>query len=160
MTTTTQDKPRRRGRPRNPQLDRPDVPYTMKLPDGRTVYVEVPGRWTRDVNGYGVGFLPEAVTFLDRVRALAVKLDRAPSPGYITALREALGLTQAQLGERIGVDRMTVSRWERGELHPSAEPLAALERVRREAVQKGAVIGGHEGLNMAARRRTATKKGG
>lgn len=153
MTTATQNKPRRRGRSRNPQLDRPDVPYTMKLPDGRTVYVEVPGRWTAEAKGYGVGFLPEGVAFLDRVRALAVRLDRAPSPGYITALREALGLTQAELGERIGVDKMTVSRWERGELHPSAEPLAVLERVRREAARRGVVIGGHEGLNKAPRRR-------
>jgi hypothetical protein len=157
MTTATQDKPRRRGRPRNPRLDRPDVPYTMKLTDGRTLYVEIPGRWTTDVKGYGVGLLPDAVTFLDRVRALAVRLDRPPSPGYVAALRGALGLTQAQLGERLGVDPMTVSRWERGELRPSAEPLAALERVRRDAAQKGVVIGGYEGLNKSARRRGKAK---
>ena len=157
MTTTTQRKSQRRGRPRNPQLDRPDVPYTMKLADGRTVYVEIPGRWTTEAKGYGVGFLPEAVALVDRVRALAVRLDRVPSPGYITALREALGLTQAQLSARIGVDKMTVSRWERGELHPSAEPLAALERVRSEAARRGVVVGGHEGLNMAPRRRGKPK---
>src|SRR5712691_10308278 len=32
--------------------------------------------------------------------------------------RRELGLTQAQLAERLGVRANTVARWERGELHP------------------------------------------
>lgn len=114
----------------------------MKLPDGRTLFVEVPGRWTVEDRGGEIAFLPEGVRFLDRIRALAMKLDRAPSPGYVTALREALGLTQAEIGERIGVDKMTVSRWERGTLRPSDESLAALERLRKASIQKGIVIPG------------------
>jgi len=51
-----------------------------------------------------------------------------------------LGLTQEELGARLGVDKMFVSRWERGQIRPSAESLAALEAVRREAVRKGVVI--------------------
>ena len=115
----------------------------MKLPDGRTVYVEVPGRWATKDRGDQVAFLPDGVRFLDRVRALSISLDSArsgPSPGYITTLREALGLTQKELGERLGVDKMTVSRWERGTMCPSAESLAALEKVRRQAVRKGVAI--------------------
>lgn len=143
MATTTDKKRRwRRGRPRAAQLSQPDLPYTMKLPDGRTIYVEVPGRWVTKDRGGEVAFLPGAVHFLDRVRALAVNLDRTPSPGYFTVLREALGLTQAELGERIGVDKLTVSRWERGALRPSAESLAKLEKLRSEAVRKGVVIPG------------------
>ncbi len=112
----------------------------MKLPDGRTLYVELPGRWVRmDRDGQPV-FLPPGVKFLDRLRALAMKLDRAPSPGFITSLREALGLTQLEFGDRIGVDKMTVSRWERGALRPSAESLAAIEQLRREAIRRGVAI--------------------
>jgi DNA-binding transcriptional regulator YiaG len=112
----------------------------MKLPDGRTVYVEVPGRWvTADRDG-SPAFLPQGVEFLDRIRALALKLDRPPSPGFVTALREALGLTQAEFGERIGVDKMTVSRWERGALRPSDESIAGLEDLRKRAARSGVAI--------------------
>lgn len=139
MTTSTQRK-WRRGTPPSPQLNNPDLPYTMKLPDGRTLYVEVPGRWvTKDRDGTPA-LLLKAVEFLDRVRALAIKLDRPPSPGFITALRKALGLTQAEFGEQIGVDKMTVSRWERGALRPSDASLAALDALRRKAVQRGVTI--------------------
>lgn len=112
----------------------------MKLPDGRTLYIEVPGRWMmRDRDGTPA-FMPQAVKFLDRVRALAVKLDRAPSPGFITALREGLSMTQQEFGEQVGVDKMTVSRWERGALRPSDESLAAVEELRRKAVRLGVTI--------------------
>ncbi len=131
---------KRRGRPPAAQLANPDLPYTMKLPDGRTLFVEVPGRWvTKDRDGSPV-FLPGAVRFLDRVRALATKLDRAPSPGFITSLREGLGMTQAEFGERIGVDKMTVSRWERGTLRPSDESLAAVAKLRDKATRSGVTI--------------------
>jgi len=142
MATMQKRKTWRRGRPRPADVQRPDVPYTMKLPDGRTIYVEIPGRWVTQVRGYGAAFRPEAVAFLDRIRALAVGLTRTPSPGFITSLREALGLTQAKFGKRIGVDKMTVSRWERGTLRPSDESLAAMERERSAAVGEGVVLPG------------------
>lgn len=131
---------RRRGRPPAAQLANPDFPYTMKLPDGRTLFVEVPGRWmTQDRDG-SPAFLPDAVRFLDRIQALAQRLDRPPSPGFITSLREALGLTQAEFGERIGVDKMTVSRWERGTLRPSEASLAAIAKLRDRATRSGVTI--------------------
>jgi len=131
---------RRRGRPPAAQLANPDFPYTMKLSDGRTVYVEVPGRWvTKDRDGKAA-LLPKGVAFLDRIRALSMKLDSSPSPGFFTALREALGMTQAEFGERIGVDKMTVSRWERGALRPSDESLSAIADRRRRAVRGGVAI--------------------
>lgn len=132
--------PSKRGRKPSAQLTRPDVPYTMKLPDGRTLFVEIPGRWTTQDRDGSVAFLPPAVAFLDKLRALASKLDRPPSPGFITALRAALGLTQAKMAERIGVDRITISRWERGELKPGEDSIKALEKLRRDAVRRGVTL--------------------
>ena len=134
-------RPQRRGRRTQPCLCQPDYAYTMKLRDGRTLFVEVPGRWmTRDRDGTP-GFLLPAVRFLDRIRVLAMSvLDRAPSPAYIATLREALGLTQARFGERIGVDKMTVSRWERGTVRPGKAALKAIEKVRKESVRRGVTI--------------------
>ncbi|MDM8005506.1 MAG: helix-turn-helix domain-containing protein [Phycisphaerae bacterium] len=139
--TTTVKKRYRRGTKPNPALSRPDHPYTMKLPDGRTLFVEVPGRWVTADRSGAAAFLPEGVRFLDRVRALATSaLDRPPSPGFITALREALGLTQKELADKLGVDKMSVSRWERGAIRPSEESLAALNKLRHEAVRRGVAI--------------------
>lgn len=119
---------------------RPDVPYTMRLPDGRTVFVLVPGKWTRgDVSGEA-GFTPDGVRFLDRIRALAIKDPSAPTPGYIVAVREALNLTQVQLAGKLGVDSMTVSRWERGAIRPGADSLKALEKLKTAAARKGITI--------------------
>ncbi len=131
---------KQRGRPPARRLSEPEFPYTMRLPDGRTVYVEVPGRWvSQDRNG-APAFAPDAVAFLDRIRALATRLDQAPSPGYITSLRQALGLTQSEFAEEIGVDKLTVSRWERGVLRPGNESLRAIDKFRRKAVQRGVTI--------------------
>lgn len=131
---------KRRGRKPAKHLSNPDLPYTMRLGDGRTLFVEVPGRWVAKDRGGASALKPDAVRFLDRVRALATKLDRAPSPGYITSLREALGYTQRQLGEQLGVDKMTVSRWERGTLRPSEQSLEAIQTLRQQAVRRGVTI--------------------
>jgi transcriptional regulator with XRE-family HTH domain len=52
---------------------------------------------------------------------LSVRLSR-----NISARRRSLGLTQAQLAERLGVDTETLSRFERGKHLPS---LSTLERL-------------------------------
>ncbi len=137
---TTKPTKNRRGRPPAAQLSKPDLPFTMKLPDGRTLYVEVPGRWVTEDRDGSPALLPDAVRFLDRIQALAQRLDRPPSPGFITSLREALGLTQAEFGERVGVDKMTVSRWERGALRPREASLRAIDDLRRRAVRTGVAI--------------------
>ncbi len=138
---TMKAKSKRRGPQPSAQLSRPDFAYTMRLPDGRTVCIEVPGRWMTEDRDGSPAFLPGAIDFLDRIRALFMSaLDRPPSPGYIMRLREALGMTQQQLGDAIGVDSMTVSRWERGTLRPSAESLAGLEKLRKRMVGEGVVI--------------------
>jgi len=141
MATVTRRK--RRGPSPAKQLSQADYPYTVKLPDGRTIYVEVPGRWVRRDRSGKVVFTPKAVAFIDRICAVAMPLDSTktgPSPGYITTFREALGMTQKELGTAIGVDGMTVSRWERGTLRPSEASLHAMEKLRKRIVRKGVVI--------------------
>ncbi len=119
----------------------PDYPFTMKLSDGRTLLVEVPGRWmTADRDG-SPAFEPEAVAFLDRVQvAFQSVLRRAITPAYLALLRGTLGMTQKGLGEAVGVDSMTVSRWERGEFKPRADALAAIEKLRKAALRRGVAI--------------------
>ncbi len=99
-----------------------------------------PGRWVTTDRDGKAPLRRRGVAFLDRVRALAIRLDRPPSPGYIIALREALGMTQKEFAERIGVDKMTVSRWERGALRPSDESLAGIEQLRKQTVRRGVTI--------------------
>jgi DNA-binding transcriptional regulator YiaG len=119
---------------------RDDVPYTMKLPDGQTVFVLVPAKWCeRDVSGE-IAFKPDAVRFLDKVRVMAMKVPKQPTPGFIRTLREALGLTQAGFGQRLGVDLMTVSRWERGTSRPGRLALKALEELKVAAARQGVTL--------------------
>src|SRR5262249_7872481 len=50
------------------------------------------------------------------------KREAAPEWGsQITALRDGLGINQAELARRLECSAMTISRWERGLLQPSAE---------------------------------------
>ena len=87
-----------------------------------------------------VGYTVEGVRRLDQLRALATEMGHRPTPGHIAALRGALGFTQSQLGERIGVDKLTVSRWERGEVRPGATSVRRLQRLRRAAGKNGIVV--------------------
>lgn len=112
----------------------------MKLPNGRTLLVLIPAGWCEmDVSGE-VAFRPRAVRLLDRIRAAATNLPPHPTPGYIRTLREALGMTQAQMAERIGVSKMTVARWECGKMSPGDEAVAALEKLRKARARRGVVI--------------------
>lgn len=127
-------------RSRTRRAIRDDVPYTAKLPDGRTLFVLVPAKWCKlDASGE-VLFTPDAARFIDRVQTLAMRTPSAPTPGYVRTLREALGLTQAELAERIGVDKMTVARWEWGKLRPRRSAAAALDKLRRDAGRRGQTI--------------------
>ncbi len=39
---------------------------------------------------------------------------RVPTPAVARAVRQAAGLSQAQIASALGVDRVTVTRWEAG----------------------------------------------
>lgn len=49
----------------------------------------------------------------------------------ILQLRKALGLSQEQLAEQIGVSRQSISKWETGQSAPELDKLLALSRVFR-----------------------------
>lgn len=117
-----------------------DVPYTMKLPDGRCLFVEIPCRWVDYDHDGTILFLPRAVELLDRVQALAQRADRHMTPGHIIALRKALGMTQTQFAGKLHVNKMTVYRWERGSVRPKPESIAAIERLRASYAKRGVVI--------------------
>lgn len=47
----------------------------------------------------------------------------------VRSARKKLGLSQEKLAEKLGVSRNTVSRWEKGEVSPSAENMMALNHL-------------------------------
>ncbi len=51
----------------------------------------------------------------------------------IKELRKKFGLTQTQLAKKLDVHPLTVSRWERGEIHPHSAMLKKLHRLERKA---------------------------
>lgn len=53
-------------------------------------------------------------------------MDQIKIGKFIAALRKEQGLTQEQLGERLGVTNKTVSRWENGNYMPDVEMLSLL----------------------------------
>lgn len=54
-------------------------------------------------------------------------------PALLRAIRAKLDLTQAQLGERLGVSFATVNRWESGDTKPQRGPMAAITALADEA---------------------------
>lgn len=53
-------------------------------------------------------------------------------PGALVKVRNALGLSQAQMAARLGVPQNTVSRWETGATTPDAHSLAAVYSVAQK----------------------------
>lgn len=140
MKLTPSDITRARHRLPSFRPVRPDVPWTMRLADGRTIAVEIPGRWTTQDRDGSLALLPPAVRFLDQLQVAFSPLRTPPSPPYIRTLREALGLTQTELGARVGVAKITVSRWERGDLRPGPQSLAKLDALRRHCIKEGIAL--------------------
>ena len=56
-------------------------------------------------------------------------MDMKKIGSFISELRKEKGLTQEQLGEKIGVTNKTVSRWERGTYLPPADILLELSEM-------------------------------
>ena len=57
-----------------------------------------------------------------------IKMDQIKIGKFIAALRKEKGLTQEQLGEKLGVTNKTISRWENGNYTPDVEMLALLSK--------------------------------
>lgn len=62
--------------------------------------------------------------------------DQQLSPAAIRAIRERLGLTQADFGKLLNAHFVTVSRWESGQLQPDAYQLSMLHEFDRAARTK------------------------
>lgn len=55
-------------------------------------------------------------------------MDQIKIGKWIATLRKEKGLTQEQLGEKLGVTNKTISRWERGNYMPDVEMLSLLSK--------------------------------
>lgn len=54
----------------------------------------------------------------------------------IKQFREANGLKQESIAKAVGVDRATVSKWEKGEFFPRADKLPALAKILKCTVDE------------------------
>lgn len=57
-------------------------------------------------------------------------------PKQIKALRKKLGLTQQELADSIGAQRVTIARWENGSSRPTGAYLMLLLKVSEKAKEK------------------------
>jgi len=117
-----------------------DLPYVMHLPGQRALALTIPAAWVVLDKTGEVCLRPPAVHWLDKLRALYSRLETTPTPGFIRVLREAMNLTQAELAQRIRVNKMTVSRWERGTAKPSDQAIKLLVKIRASALRRGLLV--------------------
>jgi len=126
----------------NDQAKPATVPYTMTLPDGRTVYVAIPASMTRRGADGSLQIRPAGVRLLDQVRALAMRTPRTPSPAHIRTVREALGLTPAGFAQKLGYSTVTVKRWEAGSIKPGPEAATRIQQLIDDAAEHGVLLAG------------------
>ena len=82
------------------------------------------GCWERDQKRPAIKLMPRILTLLGPGSCATQK--SLPEERLLSA-RQLLGLSQAALAEKLGVDRGTVGDWERGVRLPAEERLAAVE---------------------------------
>jgi transcriptional regulator with XRE-family HTH domain len=82
------------------------------------------GRWERNQKRPAIKLMPGVLMLLGASSSATRK--SLPEERLLSA-RQLLGLSQAGLAEKLGVDRGTVGDWERGVRLPSEERLAAVE---------------------------------
>jgi hypothetical protein len=118
-----------------------DLPYAIPAGDGAMLAILLPAAWLKPDRSGQPLLLPPAVRALDRLRATFAG-DEVRTPGFIVSLREAVRLTQRQFARKLNVSTMTVSRWERGTMRPSAAAVVALKALQRQAQRAGVKIDG------------------
>jgi DNA-binding transcriptional regulator YiaG len=118
-----------------------DLPYILPLGNNGMLAILLRAQWLKaDRSGQPL-LLPPAVRALDRLRAVFANQEQI-TPGFIISLREAMGLTQEQFGIKLGVSKMTVSRWECGRMRPSTLTAAAIRNLQARTRHKGVRIDG------------------
>jgi DNA-binding transcriptional regulator YiaG len=128
-----------------------DLPYVVSFGESGMLAITLRAAWLKPDRSGQPLLLPPAVRALDRLRAMFTA-QRQITPGFIISLREAMGLTQEQFGRRLGVTKMTISRWECGRMRPSPSTAAAIRRLQVRAQHEGVKI---DGEILARTRRTA-----
>jgi len=118
-----------------------DLPYVISSGDGGMLAILLRAAWLKPDRSGQPLLLPPAVRALDRLRAVFANQKKI-TPGFIVSLREAMDLTQEQFGRRLGVTKMTVSRWECGRMRPSPSMGAAIRNLRTRAQHDGVKIDG------------------
>lgn len=127
-----------------------DLPYVMSLGADSMLAISLKAAWLRADRSGKPLLLPPAVRALDRLRAVFTR-QKEMTPGFITSLREAMGLPQLEFGRKLGVSKMTVSRWECGRMRPSPATAAAILKLQAVARQ--------EGVRIDGKRRTSSRPG-
>ena len=82
------------------------------------------GRWERDQKRPAIRLMPGVLTLLGPG---SFETPKSLSGARLLSARQLLGLSQAGLAEKLGVDRGTVGDWERGVRPPAGERIAAVE---------------------------------
>jgi transcriptional regulator with XRE-family HTH domain len=82
------------------------------------------GRWEWDQKRPAIQLMPGVLTLLGPSSCVT---QNSPPEERLLSARQLLGLSQAGLAEKLGVDRGTVGDWERGVRLPAEERLAAVE---------------------------------
>jgi DNA-binding transcriptional regulator YiaG len=136
-----------------------DLSYVATVGEGAMLAISLPASWVKADRSGEPLLLPPAVRALDRLRALFASQERI-TPGFIVSLREAIGLTQEQFGRRLGVSKMTVSRWECGRMVPSASAVVAIRQLQARSRRGGVKIDGdrRSGKRSAATHRAQSPK--
>jgi DNA-binding transcriptional regulator YiaG len=117
---------------------RAGVPFVMCLPDGRSVFVQVPDHLISRRRGEKVTFTAEGDRFLEQIQGEALQAPKRPSVLQIRELRRATGLKQPEFAERIGYSVVTVKKWEAGELKPGKKAILRLHRLANTLQRRAA----------------------
>lgn len=123
-----------------------DLPYVISLDEETMLAITLKSAWLKPDRSGQPLLLPPAIRALDRLRAVFA-VQKKLTPGFIVSLREALGLTQSEFGRKIGVSKMTVSRWERGRMRPSRAMGAAIHVLQLQAQREGVKIDGRKRID-------------
>jgi len=118
-----------------------DLPYVVPLGEHGMLAIRLRAAWLKADRSGRPLLLPPAVRALDRLRA-TFTAPAALTPGFVISLREAMGLTQSQFAGRLGVTKMTVSRWECGKMRPGELASAAIGKLQTQAQREGVKIDG------------------
>lgn len=71
---------------------------------------------------------------------MANMTNEAITPEEIRAIRETLGMSQAQFASEIGVDQSRVSRWEKGENPPSRVAMKVIRKMSGDRQSEGEAV--------------------